>query len=79
MGDYLDPELTKPVKELKEKWKLLPAFLQVRLQRRARARLSRSEAHPTNELPAPTRAHARRLPFRLAGLSSSTSSPSTTS
>ena len=27
---YLDPELTKPVKELKEKWKLLPAFLQAR-------------------------------------------------
>jgi hypothetical protein len=45
MGDYLDPELTKPVKELKEKWKLLPAFLQVRAHR-TRALLMRAATPP---------------------------------
>ena len=26
----MDPELTRPIKELKEKWALLPSFLQAR-------------------------------------------------
>ena len=53
VGGYIDPELMKPVKELKEKWKLLPAFLQVRvaaIRRRRlpfpRARLAEQQEQP---------------------------------
>ena len=63
MGDFLDPELTKPVKELKEKWKLLPVRLRaLALSSRGPAHsLTTTHAHTHNSLP------ARRPSCRRAG------------
>jgi hypothetical protein len=51
VGAYLDPELLRPVKDLKEKWTLLPSFLEVR---RAAARGRDSLVSAWRRLTAPS-------------------------